>query len=450
MNRLPLGVFWILVAFTHLIQSVSAESKNKVPFSDVWRMILKHSPQIQAFRQDLESARISEKRASLHRYPRVFMSGRIYSTNDSASTFTGGLGQRQIIGSDFVPATLNQPGSSFFQYGTLGFDLPVYEGGSKAKIAESLVKRSESKALQVTAAKIAQYAELAQNYGMILSLRREEEQLKLFGTSVDRMILHYKIGSKSNPIGYSGLLGLKNTRNRIQERVIQISGKSSALSQGIRILAQDLPENWLPLDQRVTDFISRNFMKLNTNPSVEMKPTVGVQAMNLETESLEKMIDSEKGRLFPRVGLYGSGDVFGGNRGLGASYSGGAYVQWDLFSAQNFDAVAQAVHTSAASQARAEEMNERNHIEKSSAIQSAQSLEQNLALMEESDQWLKEQFGVAQELFKNGSINALQLVEVIQRRIDLLVSRTEAEMSLTQARATLIVHSGAEGIFNEN
>ena len=86
-------------------------------------------------------------------------------------------------------------------------------------------------------------------------------------------------------------------------------------------------------------------------------------------------------------------------------------------------------------------MSERTQIEQSNARQSAGALGKNILLIEESAKLLEEQTAIARALFRNGSINALQFVEVLARRIDLLVSRADAEIGLAQAHATLLVNS---------
>jgi hypothetical protein len=67
-----------------------------------------------------------------------------------------------------------------------------------------------------------------------------------------------------------------------------------------------------------------------------------------------------------------------------------------------------------------------------------------MVLMDDSDKLLEEQAETAKNLFKNGSINALQLVEVLSRRVDLIDQQAMVEMEMAKARVLSAVNSGME------
>ncbi len=426
---------------------------SRYSFTSIWKLVREKSPDIKAAGSDLEEARIHQTRTSRHWYPRVFAEGRVYSTNDPTLSFISLLGQRQITMQDFAAQTLNQPGRIFFERGTLGLDLPLYEGGSKVAGFKAASKMTEAKAYELKSAEIAQYTAIATTYSSLLSLRNQQEDLEKLMSDIEVTLAQYKIGSKSNPVGYSGLLGLKTLRNRLQGLLTENLSKATALRENIRIVAEELPESWTPKFEAPRDFILAH---LNPSPRAQESTKndesapASVRAMHLAAEALDEAKAAEKARFLPKVGLFGTGDLYGGNRGTGTSYTGGAYLQWELFSASNFGATSQAEHSAAAAHARAEGMNERTRMERSRAFQTGSTLEKNLTLMDESTKLLEEQTTAAKELFRNGSINALQLVEVMSRRVDLVVSRTEAQMGLAQARANLFVNSDLEGVSYEN
>ncbi len=387
---------------------------------------------------------------SRHWYPRIFAQGRAFATNDPSLTFMSLLGPRQITLSDFSPGVLNQPGSGFFEQGTLGFDLPIFEGGSKVAIAQAASKMTASKALELQSSEKAQYLELAQTYSSILSLQEQRKDLEKVSQSVNETLSHYKIGINSNPIGYSGFLGLRNLQNRLEGLLVENAGKTGAFKARIRILAGKLPENWVPESINIREFLAAHLSSTQNSAGSPNELPPSVRAMHLSAASLEKVKDAEHARFLPKIGLFATGDLYGGNRGSGTSYTGGAYLQWDLFSAQSFGAVTQAEHTAAAAQASAEAMSERTQIGEASARQLAGAIEKNLLLMEESTKLLDEQTATTQDLFQSGIINALQLTEVLARKIDLVVSRSEAELDLAQARATILANSDGEGVPHDN
>ena len=60
-------------------------------------------------------------------------------------------------------------------------------------------------------------------------------------------------------------------------------------------------------------------------------------------------------------------------------------------------------------------------------LESKATLEKNLVLLEKSDNLLKEQTQNAMKLFRSGMLSALQLAEVINRRVDLIDNKNKAE-----------------------
>lgn len=60
-------------------------------------------------------------------------------------------------------------------------------------------------------------------------------------------------------------------------------------------------------------------------------------------------------------------------------------------------------------------------------LESKSTLEKSLVLIEDSDKILKEQTSNAMRLFRSGMLNALQLAEVINRRVDLIENKDKIE-----------------------
>jgi outer membrane protein TolC len=421
-------------------------------FATIWSLVQIKSPDIKAASSELEGARINQTRASRHWYPRLFLEGRVYSTNDPTLSFISLLGQRQITSQDFATKNLNLPGRHVFERGTLGLDLPLFEGGLRVSHFKAASKMVEAKKYELKSTELGQYADMAVTYSSLLSLKLQQEDLEKLLTDITSIQTHYKIGSKSNPIGYSGLLGLKTLRNKLQALLTESFATATNLRERIRIAAQELPEDWTPKLEAPQDFILAHLYSQSRhqeNMNQDSTPAL-VRSMNLTAEALEQAQDAERAKFLPRIGLFGTGDLYTGSRRGGTSLTAGAYLQWDLFSASNFGATSQAEFSAITAHARAEGMREKSLIEIKKAVQTAHALEKSLALMAESMELLEEQSTVAKELFRNGSINALQFVEVMARRVDLVVSRTEAQIGLAQARATLWVNSDFEGTLYEN
>jgi outer membrane protein TolC len=447
--RLKFNSFAYRAVFLLIMGSLSraaiADARRIYSFQDIWGKIQERSRDIQAAGHELEAASIGESRASRHWYPRLYTEFRVFGTDDPAMNFMSILGQRQIQAPDFAPDALNHPGSRLFEQGKLGLELSLYEGGARVAQADAAHMNREAKAWELKSARLGQYTETAGEYASLLILNDERQQLSQLKASVDETISTYRIGSKANPVGYSGLLGMRNLKNRLEGLLTQIQSRQNKLKNQIEVVAQDLPNGWDVRGESPKSFIER----VMPQEAAKSGQAPSVRAAQSGAGALEKNKVAESAKLLPRVGLFAEGNLYGGNRSASTSYASGAFVQWDLFSAPNYGAARQAEETAAAARARAESMSQRSQAEYQSSQDSIRALATNLNLMDESAKLLEEQTTTARSLFRNGSINALQLVEVLSRRVDLLENRAETELALVQAHSTLLLNSSTDQLPQE-
>lgn len=354
-------------------------------------------------------------------------------------TFMALLGQREIGAADFAPAVLNEPGSSLFQKGTLGLDFPLYEGGMRTSMASSAAKGAEAKAWAQTAEQVNEYTALAKDYAGLLILEEGRAKLGALREQVAGVIAGYEIGSRANPVGYSGLLGLRSLRNRVDGLLAANEARRAEMQARIEALAGPLPEGWRPVTEPSRPFLERVLRA----PRAATEPAPALRAAQSAAAAAAESKGAERARFFPKIGVFAQGDAYGGSRAIAASYTAGGYLNWELFSAPNFGAAAQASASAAAARERARALRRQLESQNQAARAAVRSLETSLALLDESAGLLEEQTAAARSLFQNGSISALQLVEVLARRADWLVDHTEAELSLAAARAALVVSSGA-------
>jgi outer membrane protein TolC len=427
----------LLFTLAFVTQVYSAE----LSFPDIWSSIRKNSSSIKAVSEEVEAIEIGSDRASRHWFPKATVLGRAFTTTDPTTTFFYNLGQRQVSALDFVPTSLNEPGNSFFKQGSVQLDLPLVEGGMRWFAAQALDRAAESKSWELKATEISEYAMSAKIYAELLALNEQKTQLEDLRANVVLVLEKYSIGSKSNPVGYSGLLGLKNLKNRVEGLITQNEAKVRAKKNELQTMAGILPAQWSVQKNRTKDFLSttfRNEKKLVTQATTPAP----VRAAMLGAESLGKMKEAERARFLPRIGLFAQGDLYNGKRDTATNYSAGAYLQWELFSASNFGAVSQAEHSAAAAEARADGLKRKMISDQDSSLSGIVAIEKNLSLLDESAALLEEQTKTARNLFRNGSINALQLVEVLSRRADLIQSRSDAEMSLAEMKAAQLMTTG--------
>lgn len=408
-----------LISFLFLAQ---AQANNIKDFSSIWTDIYQKSYQKKAIELEKESNDLSFSRAKKHWLPRVYLGAQWFSTNDPTQVFFTNLGQRSIEQADFNPSDLNNPGRKNFKTATLGLDLPLYEGGMKttqSTMFESLVKASE---LEMKAKKSEEYAEFSRHYGGVLIYSLNKKFLNELKTNLEKIITSYQVGSQTNPVGYSGLLGLKGVKNRIDGALYELEMKISHSQSWINAKAE-ISQNWLPdLSVKLNDFLYNN---LSQSSSLSYSSLLLAQEMKVST--LENIKQMEKARHLPRVGLFAQNNFYSGSRDTENAQAIGLYLMWDLFNSDSYGRVGEANAKALAGNAKIQAGKQEEKIMLDQMIASKATLEKSISLLENSDQLLKEQSLNAMKLFRSGMLSALQLAEVINRRVDLIESKNKVE-----------------------
>jgi len=135
----------------------------------------------------------------------------------------------------------------------------------------------------------------------------------------------------------------------------------------------------------------------------------------------------EKARFLPRVGLFANNNLYSGDRDTENSQSFGLYLQWDLFNSDSYGRVGEAGAKALAEQAKLHAFKQEEKIMLSQLQESKVTLEKTLELLDNSDSLLQEQSLNSMKLFRSGMLNALQLAEVINRRVDLVENKLNAQ-----------------------
>lgn len=82
----------------------------------------------------------------------------------------GLLEQRLLQASDFNPDSINHPEAEIYSRGSLGLDLPFYEGGKKTSQLSLQTHLSSAQINEANNLRAEQYAEVAKSYGSILPM----------------------------------------------------------------------------------------------------------------------------------------------------------------------------------------------------------------------------------------------------------------------------------------
>ncbi|MBI1822678.1 MAG: TolC family protein [Nitrospirae bacterium] len=290
------------------------------------------------------------------------------------------------------------------------------------------------------------YHETLLLFGTFKIFQKESSQLESLSDTTRGLLENYRIGVKRNPLGYSGLLGLKSVANRIKEAISENDSRIRLVKNTLEERGVGLPKRWIPAKEPGKESIltfADYFLKPNKNSFAEKK-SPRAEMMFAEAQASELQIEGEKAKTRPQVGLFSEGYLADGNRDAAASYVLGLYFRWNLLSSETYRKTDQARISASALKARAEDFQLQEKIEFENASVSASALRQRIALLEENTALLEEQLKTSQKLFASGSINVLQLVEVINQKLDLNIRLGNAEAEYVQAKIVQAKGSGVE------
>lgn len=413
-----------------------------IGFSEIWSSIQEEHPELRATMEEWKAADENVARGSRHWLPSLFLTGRGFSTNDAGMNLFGNLGQRSVTVADFSPASMNNPGyHTFLQLG-LGINLPLFEGGGSVSYARMLDRERLVKDELNSSAKLNAYSAAISDYAGVLSANESLKSLEGLRIKVAGVLSRYSVGSKSNPVGYSGLLGLRAVLNRIDVEINIVKNAKTLKKTGLVERSKKINHDWEPQDQSTSKFLSE------VMPEKELLLVADshqVSAALAGAEMMDEKIGFEKSHFLPQIGLFGQGDHFAGSRSNSTSYTGGVYLQWSLFNPRDFGKVSESKHQFAAVQAKADAGRLEEKIGRSSLVDSLKTIGENEKLLSDSMNLMSEQVNTAARLFQSGSINALQLAEVYNRETDLIRQWNELNQQNIVVRTSLAKLSRMKG-----
>ncbi|WCL49765.1 TolC family protein [Leptospira sp. GIMC2001] len=495
MNEFPklqkVHLFGILfhIALIGIVSGIIAEEKTStqspvqaIQFADISLSIQKHSFNIMALEKESLAAESGRDRYARHWHPRIYLDARIFNSNDPAVNFFSKLGQRDVRQSDFstqssrnqignyldsnnqpytnlnsntlnllAPDTLNYPGANTYQRGTLGLDLPIYEGGSKSNLAESYDLISSAKKFEKKSVILSEYSTNAGLYAQTIVLNDYKQNLEKIISQINGILGSYQIGSRSNPVGYSGLLGLKTLKNRVIALEEEVDSRKKSIIGHINSVSIDLNENWDVQMEPIQQFLDKHLpYNHGTKEKFTEAETISylARAMQLYAESSSRMSEIEKAKFLPKLGLYGESNLYSGSRNTSSAYNVGFYVQMNLYNGEDLGSYQEAKLKSEANLDRARDQIRSEDAKKKDLRQRIISIQKQIKLIEDSSKFMDEQVINSRKLFANGSINAMQMSEVIARCIDLTLDRANLEKEFVITRAEMYALSS--GTINLN
>ena len=430
-------IFLGLLIFT-LNQSLHAEL---ISFESAWKQISLNSPLKEAYDLQIQSTLQAQSRSNRHWLPKLYIDAKAFNTNDPGQEFFGILEQRKVDPmTDFGADSLNHPDVSSFSRAAVGIDWALYEGGMKMGLSDVYDYSSRSQKAMAAQANLDLYSQAATAYGSLAIIQRQAEKLESISIELSKLIKSYQIGQKSNPVGYSGLLGMKSLSNRITGLIEQYKAQKQAYEKSLKILG--VKEDKIAVENlNSLKFIER-YLNVKSSEAFSYKQ----QSAQAEAKAAQSMAEMEKARFLPRIGAFAENYLFSGKRDTANGYTAGLYLQWSIFDPSDFGKYKESQLKAQAAEKMSQALLQQENAEKAALEESEKALNTNLRLIQDSDLLMSEQMKMATTLFRNGSMSALQLVEILNRRTDLIIQQNEIEINLIKNASSKVLKSN----FNEN
>lgn len=416
-----------------------------VSLEEVWKMISNSAYSDKAEADALSAARAASERSSRHWLPTLYLDARTFQTNDPGTSFISLIEQRSLSSADFSVEAINHPEEKVYSRGALGVDLPLYEGGLKSAMETLSLHQANYQENHGNQVHLQNYIEVVTTYGQIGILQNQKQLLSQLQLQLEKIANSYKLGTKSNPVGYSGLLGIKALQNRLRAALKGNETQLEIAFGKLQELGFATKAPWSPVFSGVGSFVE-SYLSGTAGPmtvkgSELAGPSYTLRALKEQVKVAEQIVDVEGAKYKPRIGLFGENYIFRGSRSSSAGYTAGIYLQWNLFSPQDLGSKYEASLKASAARNSQFEAERRESIGRADLVEKSRALAESCRLLAENNQLLAEQFNVSETLFRNGSINVLQFVEMINRRADVVDAKALAETNYLLTHGQLIMSS---------
>ena len=428
------NVFHTLVPLFIILTSAGFAFAEQLSFSYVWNQISAESPAQKSAKLQIKAVSAAKDRAERRWLPTLYLDATGYGTNDPGSAFIGLLEQRALKQSDFNPGGINYPGDNIYIRGALGVDMPLYEGGMKSaqvKIQKHALAAAENESSQI---RLEEYSQAGLSFASIAVLAKQKKKLEDLSAEIEKLMKNYQLGQKSNPVGYSGLLGMKSLNNRIAGLLSQYNAQMQSHYGMLREMGVNNDE-WSPDISDPVQFVQSYLM-----PETESSGSYRQASLKETVAAVAEAGRIEKAKSLPRLGAFAESYLFNGNRDTANGYTAGLYLKWNLFDPSSYGIFEEAGIKASAAEKSSEAFARQEQAQRNGLKESAKALKDNIAVLNESDKILLEQTGVMKTLFKNGSISILQFIEVLNRRVDLIAQQSEAELAFVKSSAQGLTH----------
>lgn len=431
-NKLK-AIHFNLLAF--LFYSLNSYAADSTTFPKLWEMVISNSPLTKAIILQKKASDKSTERLNRYYLPSFYLNSNLFSTNDPGLTFMNFLSEGQTKQDDFIPSNLNSPSNHIFNQSNIGIDYLVYDSGARAALRRSQEHESKSLENEQKLVLINQYVMTLQYFLNYILSNNYEKELKLINNNLELLIKKYKVGEKSNPVGYNGLLSLKNLQNQIDIINLELNSKIETIKNSLKLLTGNSSINIDP------EAIS--FEKLLSSYAISTNENTTSFQVNLEKEkalSIKESITQEKSKYMPKIGFFGQENLAIGDRGSQTSYTFGIYLKLYINPSEFGGDDEKEIQT------RAREKNAESIALNDAIILNItnKEIDKNnikLTLLNKSEEIILEQTKIVFNLYNNGNTNISQISEIINKHIDILNKKYLLKETILKDHLELIKHS---------
>lgn len=401
-------------------------------FSEVWAGARGQSLAIAAQRARVEATSQEFERSARHWYPTLGLEAKSFYTDDPGASLFAKLGEKGISGADFAPDNMNYPELRRHEKVTLGARWMFYEGGLRDKSRQAFEQSLLAEKRGEQALVLAEFSKALGLYGGLVVLERKEKAILPLKQILESTLERYQVGSATNPLGYSGLLGLKTLLQRLSGEMGMIQAEKQAIWQTLFITSGIPKEAWSTASPSLDHLFQHDVQSQITTVA---GPSYLVQAEYEAAVSATLAAEAERSRYLPHLGLFAQQDMYKpADSNFASSQTYGIFLNWQLFSPMDYGAVSQAKAQALHYKLRAENTQRDQDAKTAQNDIAITALLEQIKLADQSLFLLEEQTMVSRKLFTSGLINALQLTEVYSRRVDVILARSQMEKSVLQMK----------------
>jgi len=397
------------------ILSLNVWSQDTIPLSktDLHSKVLENNLQIKIAEKNYQAAKADYNQSNSIYLPNVTASHTGYITTNPLMAFGSKLNQEVLTAADFNPALLNDPKriQNFatkieVQQPLINFDGFYGRQAAKAKMEAYDLQTTRTKEyleLEINKA----YMQLQLAYKAVKVLQKAENTTNANLKLVEN---YFKNGMLQKP-------DLLNVQVRVNEIVNQLQYAKSNVQNASDYLAFLLNEENTAKIYKPTEELENSILpySVETKISEERKD---IQAMKKSADAYQKMFQSSKLGLLPRLNAFGSYEMYDKNIiGMRANgYLVGAQLSWNVFDGlKTITKTEKAKAEFQKAEVETEQYTKQSQLELNKTNRQLKDAENKVNLSKLAHEQSQEAFRIRENRFKQG----------LEKTTDLLLSETQ-------------------------